>query len=136
MENVMAYLISNVNDAIKFLKNRNMDYTEDTYTEDIDMDYFQDARSMTAVKGDKVYIIDSLTTLAEVAEIENILNNDTFDYIVETSNDIDNIVGDIREFLDGNNIQNDDRLSVYRYEQAAKKLNYNFTKESILNELK
>lgn len=136
-DDFMYYLYNNIKEAIKFLRKRNKDYTVETYTEDLDMDFFDYARSMKIVINNKEYELCCLTTLDEVSIFEEALNNPKmFNYIKNNSNEVDTIVGDIDCFLIKNNIDTSNYDGVLRYDKALKSIGYINNPDMIVKMLK
>lgn len=136
LDNISKHLYENAESAIKFLLDRNKDFSVSEHTEDIDIDFFGYARAMEIVICGVKYSIDSLTTLKDIKFIRDNLYTDKVEYMTELSNDIDTIVGDINKFLDENGIDNSDYLGPTRYYNVIESGKYKLSTDDIIMALK
>ena len=132
----LSLLINDVDDSVSYILRRNHDYSVDEYSEDLECDYFNYAKSMCVVIDSCVYNIDCLTTIDDATTIKkHIESGKPFTYICDLAWDVDTIVGDIRYFLkDNTNISN--YLGCSRYYEVVDSGNYILTVDEIIKKLK
>lgn len=135
-DEIKNYLLNNARDAVDFIISRDKDYSISEFSDDIAVDFFGYARPMTIVINSVKYTIDCMTTLNTAKAIKDALDNGFIEYIAETSNDIDNIVGNIDDFILQNSIDNSDYLATERYYKIVEDNQYKISIDDIVRELK
>lgn len=132
---IKGYLLNNAVNATDFILNRGKDYSNSEFTDDLAVEFFGYARPMIIVINSIKYNLDCMTTLNDANIIKNAIKTDSIEYIAETSNDIDNIVGYIDDFILEYNIDNSDYLAPSRYYNAVEQRGYSVVVSEILKEL-
>lgn len=135
-DKIKNYLLNNVRNAIDFIISRDKDYSISEFSDDVAVDFFGYARPMIIVMNSVKYTIDCMTTLNTAKTIKNALDSGFIEYIAETSNDIDSIVGNIDDFILQNNIDNSDYLATERYYKIVENNQYKLSIDDIVKELK
>lgn len=135
-DEIKNYLLNNARNAIDFIIGRDKDYSISEFSDDVAVDFFGYARPMAIVINSVKYTLDCMTTLNTAKTIKNAVDSGFIEYIAETSNDIDSIVGNIDNFILQNNIDNSDYLATERYYKIVENSQYKISIDGIVKELK
>lgn len=121
------------------LKIRNEDYTTNTERiyQDLISNYFPEGHILIVKLNNEIFEINPTTKLDDVKRAINYLDSGyEIEYIYDETDFIDSVVGNIDKFFKKIGIDKSQYFTTRLYENAIQAMNYNFTKNKILNFLK
>lgn len=128
-------MIERIKNALNYIINRNTDFEPVEENDYITGEYLgNENHSYYVTVNNTLYDIDAFTTVENAKTILDYINNGyKIEYIYDTTDGLDTVVGDIDEFV--NNIR-DDVVAEYEYDKAVNYFSGVFTYEMITDYIK